>query len=65
MQGKGNVDTTKNTGNIAKQTRSFNGITHPLVQSYKYDALGRLLRVRPPEQERNQNLDLSDSFYIS
>ena len=38
----GTVDTAKNTGNIAKQTLSFNGLTHPLVQSYKYDALYRI-----------------------
>ena len=38
----GTVDTAKNTGNIARQTLSFNGLTHPLVQSYKYDALYRI-----------------------
>jgi len=42
LQSNGTVDTAKNTGNIAKQTLSFNGITHPLVQSYKYDALYRI-----------------------
>ena len=42
LQSNGTVDTTKNTGNIARQTLSFNGITHPLVQSYKYDALYRI-----------------------
>ncbi|HMT09757.1 MAG TPA: hypothetical protein PKA82_17355, partial [Pyrinomonadaceae bacterium] len=32
---------------------------------FKYDALGRLLRVSQPEQERNPNLDLSDSYNTS
>ncbi|HMT09184.1 MAG TPA: hypothetical protein PKA82_14365 [Pyrinomonadaceae bacterium] len=42
LQSNGTVDASKNTGNIAKQTLSFNGITHPLVQNYKYDALYRI-----------------------
>ncbi|MBL8181385.1 MAG: RHS repeat protein [Blastocatellia bacterium] len=42
LNADGTVDTNKNTGNIAKQTLSFNGLAHPLVQSYKYDALYRI-----------------------
>lgn len=42
----GNVDTAKNTGNIAKQTLSFNGLTNPLSQAYKYDSLYRLTEAK-------------------
>ena len=38
----GSVDTSKNTGNIARQTLSFSGLANPFVQSYKYDSLYRL-----------------------
>lgn len=36
------VDTTKNTGNIARQTISFAGLTNPFVQSFRYVSLYRL-----------------------
>ncbi len=42
----GSVNTAKNTGNIAKQTLSFNGLTNPLVQTFKYDSLYRLTEAR-------------------
>ncbi len=38
----GTVDTVKNTGNIARQAVSFNGLPQPFVQSYRYDSLFRL-----------------------
>ena len=38
----GSVDTTKNAGNIAKQTVSFSGLVNPFVQTYKYDSLDRI-----------------------
>ena len=40
------VDATKNTGNIAKQTISFNGLSQPFVQTYKYDSLYRLTEAK-------------------
>ena len=46
LQANGTVDVSKNTGNIAKQTLSFNGLTNPLVQSYKYDSLYRLTEAK-------------------
>ena len=46
IDGNGNVDTAKNTGNVARQTLSFNGLTHPFVQTYKYDSLYRLTEAR-------------------
>ncbi|MFN0140398.1 MAG: RHS repeat domain-containing protein [Pyrinomonadaceae bacterium] len=42
----GSVDTSKNTGNIAKQTLSFNGLTNPLVQAYRYDSLYRITEAK-------------------
>jgi hypothetical protein len=42
----GSVNTAKNTGNIAKQTVTFNGLTNPLVQTYKYDSLYRLTEAK-------------------
>lgn len=42
----GNLVTAKNTGNIARQTVSFEGLTQPFVQTYKYDALNRLAEAR-------------------
>lgn len=38
----GNVDATKNAGNIVKQTVSFSGMANPFVQTYTYDSLNRL-----------------------
>lgn len=32
----GDVDATKNAGNIARQTINFEGLAHPFVQNYKY-----------------------------
>ena len=40
------VDATKNTGNIAKQTISFDGLAQPFVQAFRYDALYRLTQAR-------------------
>jgi RHS repeat-associated protein len=42
MNADGSVDAAKNTGNIAKQTVSFNGLAQPFIQKYNYDALSRL-----------------------
>jgi RHS repeat-associated protein len=42
----GSVNQAKNTGNIARQTVSFTGLTNPLVQTYKYDSLYRLTEAR-------------------
>lgn len=42
----GTVNTTKNTGNIARQTLSFSGLTQPFIQSYKYDPLYRLTEAK-------------------
>ncbi len=42
----GDVNTAKNTGNIARQTISFNGLPNPLVQTFKYDSLYRLKEAR-------------------
>ncbi|HMT09185.1 MAG TPA: RHS repeat-associated core domain-containing protein [Pyrinomonadaceae bacterium] len=46
LESNGTVSTAKNTGNIARQTVSFNGLSHPFVQSYKYDALQRLTEAK-------------------
>ncbi len=46
LESNGTVSTTKNTGNIARQTVSFNGLSHPFVQSYKYDPLQRLTEAK-------------------
>jgi len=42
----GNVDTAKNSGNIAKQTISFTGLAQPFVQTYKYDSLDRVTEAK-------------------
>ena len=42
LNANGTVDANKNTGNLAKQTISFDGASQPFVQTYKYDALYRL-----------------------
>ena len=42
----GNVDTTKNAGNIAKQTISFDGLAIPFVQTYNYDSLDRITEAK-------------------
>lgn len=41
-----NVDTTKDSGNIAKQTINFQGLAQPFVQAYRYDSLNRLTEAR-------------------
>lgn len=42
LQTNGSVDTSKNSGNIAKQTLTFSGMTNSIVQTYAYDSLYRL-----------------------
>lgn len=42
IEDNGTLSTNKNTGNIARQTLSFAGLSNPLVQTYKYDSLYRL-----------------------
>jgi len=42
----GNVDATRNAGNVAKQTISSSSLTLPFVQSYKYDSLDRIIDAR-------------------
>lgn len=46
VDGNGNLDIAKNTGNVARQTLSFAGLTNPFVQTYKYDSLYRLTEAR-------------------
>lgn len=46
IDGSGNLDTAKNTGNIARQTVSFDGLPQPFVTSYKYDSLFRLTEAK-------------------
>ncbi|MGB7069309.1 MAG: RHS repeat-associated core domain-containing protein [Pyrinomonadaceae bacterium] len=46
LQTNGTVDLTKNSGNIGKQTVSFDGLTHPFVQTFAYDALQRLTEAK-------------------
>jgi RHS repeat-associated protein len=38
----GDVDPTKNSGNIAKQTITVSGMANPFVQKYQYDTLDRI-----------------------
>ena len=52
IDSNGNVNTVKNTGNIARMTTSFNGLANPFVQSFKYDSLYRLTEAR--ETANNQ-----------
>ncbi len=42
----GNVDATKNSGNIAKQTVTVSGLSQPFVQTYKYDNLNRITEAK-------------------
>ena len=46
LESDGTVNAAKNTGNVARQTLSFNGLAQPFVQSYKYDSLYRLKEAR-------------------
>ncbi len=46
LDANGNVDQTKNTGNIAKQTISFNGLAQPFVQTFRYDSLYRITEAK-------------------
>jgi RHS repeat-associated protein len=46
IDGSGNLDANKNTGNVARQTLSFGGLADPFVQSYKYDSLFRLTEAK-------------------
>jgi hypothetical protein len=46
LNADGSVNLTKNSGNIAKQTISFNGLSSPLIQTYKYDSLDRLTEAK-------------------
>jgi RHS repeat-associated protein len=42
----GNVDATKNAGNIVRQTIDFDGLTHPFIQKYLYDSLDRITEAK-------------------
>jgi RHS repeat-associated protein len=42
IDASGNIQTDKDSGNIARQTISFAGLSQPFVQTYKYDSLNRL-----------------------
>ena len=42
LQTNGTVDANKNSGNVAKQTLAFAGLTNPIVQTNKYDSLDRI-----------------------
>ena len=46
LQTNGTVDSTKNSGNIGKQTLTFNGLANPFIQTFKYDPLYRLTEAR-------------------
>jgi RHS repeat-associated protein len=46
IDANGNVNTSKNTGNIAKLTNSFNGLAQPFVQTFKYDSLNRVTEAK-------------------
>jgi RHS repeat-associated protein len=46
IDANGNVNTSKNTGNIAKLTNSFNGLAQPFVQTFKYDLLNRITEAK-------------------
>ncbi|MBK7802119.1 MAG: RHS repeat-associated core domain-containing protein [Chloracidobacterium sp.] len=52
VQSNGTVDGSKNTGNIGKQTLSLPGVVNPIVQTFKYDSLDRL--VEAEEKTNNQ-----------
>jgi len=47
----GNVDATKNSGNIAKQTITVTGLANPFVQTYKYDRLDRITEAKETVNE--------------
>jgi len=49
LNANGTVDAQENTGNLAKQTISFDGASQPFVQEYKYDALYRLTEAKETE----------------
>jgi RHS repeat-associated protein len=46
LRNDGTVDTAKNTGNIAKQIVSYQGLAQAYVQSFKYDALDRIIEAK-------------------
>lgn len=46
LQTNGTVDATKNSGNIGKQTLTFNGLANPFVQTFQYDPLYRLTEAK-------------------
>jgi RHS repeat-associated protein len=46
IDANGNTNIAKNTGNISKQTINFNGLAQPFVQTYKYDALDRIVEAK-------------------
>jgi RHS repeat-associated protein len=46
LQTNNSVDTSKNSGNIAKQTINFNGLANPIYQGYKYDSLNRVTEAK-------------------
>ncbi|MBK8812304.1 MAG: hypothetical protein IPN69_16460 [Acidobacteria bacterium] len=53
-------------GKLVKVQQGRSGETTPIQHRYfKYDSLGRLIRVMQPEQEPNPNLALADPYNTS
>jgi RHS repeat-associated protein len=46
LQTDNTVDASKNSGNIARQTITFNGLANPIIQNYKYDSLDRITEAK-------------------
>ena len=46
IDSNGNLDETKNSGSLARQSVNFTGLSHSFVQTYQYDALNRLIQAR-------------------
>ncbi len=46
IEANGTLNTAKNTGNIARQSISFQGLANPFIETYKYDSLYRLTEAR-------------------
>lgn len=59
LQTNGTVDTSKNNGDIGKQTLSYNGLANPFVQTFKYDSLSRLTEAK---ETNNSNQTWKQGF---
>jgi RHS repeat-associated protein len=62
LNADGSVNQNQSTGNIAKQTISYQGLAQPFVQTFKYDALSRIVEAKENNGSYNGTQNWKQTF---